>query len=136
MEISLLALIPFYLIYIAILGIHMFKIRVKAVRDGKISTGYFKTYQGEVPREVMQVGNHFNNQFQVPPIFFITVLAVILLDSVSLTQVILAYSFVLSSLVHTYIHLGSNKLYLRAGFYFLGVVILITMWFTIILTHL
>ena len=128
MTVAVLILIPIYFSYIFAIGFIMFKKRVRAVRNKEISAGYFKDYQGQVPQELKIIANHFENQFQVPVVFFITCVGVVLSSEPSLWTLILAYAFVLSRLLHSYFHLGRNKLPQRASAYFLGLIFVLLMW--------
>ncbi len=132
MKLALLSLIPFYIGYILFIGRIMFKTRVRALKKKDISAGYLKAYEGEVPQRLIIVKNHYENQFQVPVIFFITIIGAIALQTLDLTTVILGYAFVLSRFAHTFFHLGSNKLQSRALSYTIGLLIIFVMWILII----
>lgn len=60
------------------------------------------------PNDVRQVANNMRNQFQVPVIFFVLVLALFALGAVDLIALVVAWLFVALRIVHSYIHIGSN----------------------------
>lgn len=124
----MLLTIPVYIVYIIILAYVMFIHRYNGVKSGEIKRSHFKDYQGELPYKVQIVGNHYNNQFQIPVLFFITVLAIVALNQVTILSIVLAYGFIGLRLLHTNIHLGSNNPLKRARVYFLGILVILVMW--------
>ena len=130
----LLSLVAIYILYIALLGVMMFRRRKKAIIDGRIRVSYFKSYQEEFPYDLKVIQNHFENQFQVPVLFFITVLAIIQVKAESFVTVSLGTLFVLSRLLHSYIHLGRNNVIQRAFVFFSGVIILLLTWIFILVS--
>lgn len=128
------ALIPIYIFYIVALGFLMFRQRYGAIKTGKVDPKYFKSYQMEAPRELETMKNHFSNQFEIPTLFFITCLSAMMINAVSMVLVVLGYLFIFSRLVHSYIHLGTNKVPQRAMSFFAGILILVGMWISIFIT--
>ena len=121
--------------YILVLGIMNFVVRLNAIKSQKLNYLHFKVYDTksyEVPERVIIFGRHFDNQFQLPMLFLITCLVAQttpLYGGGSLLP--LAWSFVASRAVHSYIHLGSNNVRFRALSYFAGWIIIITMWLVV-----
>lgn len=53
----------------AVLGI-LFSRRTRAVSQGRVSTRYFRSYQGEVePEDAATASRHFSNLFEAPVLF-------------------------------------------------------------------
>jgi hypothetical protein len=95
----------------------------KEVRPRDIALG-----QKAWPEALQQIANAFENQFELPVLFYlITVLAVIAHKD-DLLFVILAWIFVASRLVHAFIHTGSNIVRLRGAAYGIGMLVLVAMW--------
>lgn len=119
----------FYMFYtFLLLGKTLF-LRIKNLKLRKIEFRYFKSYQGSsIPEDCLIHGRHFDNQFQVPVFFLITCLLVIVLKDQGMTQVILAWAFCVSRIIHSFIHLGYNGTRHRAMAYALGWIILMSMW--------
>ena len=80
------------------------------------------------PKHAIQVANCFNNQFQIPMLFFALVPLAIITRKADLLFVVMAWLFVLSRLVHAYIHTTSNRVPRRFFAYLVGTVILLLMW--------
>lgn len=124
----ILIFIPLYMTYILLIGLYMFRTRVRAVKAGQIHGQFFKSYQGSQPEYLQICQNHFNNQFQVPLLFIATCLAMAVMNKSTFLILFLASAFFVSRIAHTFIHLGSNKVLLRARVYFFGYFVLIAMW--------
>jgi len=118
----------FYVVYIVLLGILNFLTRKDHARKREVSLGYFRTYTGAAPDRVLVVGRHFDNQFQIPLLFFITCLATQFYGASGPVAVALAWLFIASRLVHSFIHLGSNNVLYRATAYMVGVILVLTLW--------
>jgi hypothetical protein len=111
----------------------LFVNRVRAVREGKISTGYFKIYQREVePEYSAKPARHFANLFETPILFYVGCLAAMLVRPVGLAVPILAWTYVLLRFVHAWVHLGSNRLRPRMTVYFLSWLVLLAMWIFVV----
>lgn len=111
------------------LGLYMFVCRVRSIKSGEVSIKYFRSYEGAPPSpKVLVIGQHFDNQFQVPMLFLLTGSLFLSLNLVSSITVVLAWAFVLSRAAHTYVHLGSNNVRLRAAAYFAGWLVIIVLW--------
>ena len=133
MEKNLVGLMAFYYFYLVALGIATFMTRFNAVKNKRMRPGYFKLYEGEIPENVRLMGNHLNNQFQLPVVFLVVASLGIALHGVTQIFFILACAFVISRLAHSWFHLKGNIVLLRALSYFVGVFILAFMWILLFL---
>lgn len=133
MKFWVFSLIPIYILYVIILGVFMLTRRLKAVREGRVDPKYFKSYQTSAPLDLEIIKNHFSNQFEVPILFMITCLSAFVTQTESWVLFILGVGFIVSRCLHTWVHLGSNQVLLRARVFFVGIFILILMWSVLIL---
>ena len=119
----------FYVFYMWGLAIFTFRTRVKAVRSGEVKEEYFKSYTDTPPSErTIIVARHYDHQFQVPMLFFITCLVCLNLDFVNTLNVTLAWAFVVTRLAHSWVHLGSNYLPARVMTFAFGWFVIMAMW--------
>jgi hypothetical protein len=80
------------------------------------------------PVDALQVSNCYNNQFQLPMLFyFLTILAIITRHA-DFLFVITAWVFVLTRIAHAYVHTGTNYVRHRFNAFAAGVVVLLIMW--------
>lgn len=80
------------------------------------------------PRQTTLVGNAYRNQFELPVLFYVLALLVLVLRLSDILFVVLAWLFVASRLLHAYIHTTSNELRARGGTFGIGMMILLVMW--------
>ena len=125
----------FYVFYIFALGVYMFLARLELLKNRQVSINYFKTYSGEnAPQEKALVSaRHFDNQFQVPVLFLLTCVLHSALNQATYLTLILAWFFIATRLVHSWIHLGRNNVRLRAAVYGLGWLTVLAMWVELLL---
>ncbi len=75
-----------------------------------------------------QVANNFNNQFQLPVLFYVLTILSIMTRHADVLFVTLAWIFVLARLAHAYVHVTSNRVMVRGGIYGLGAFVLAIAW--------
>ena len=80
------------------------------------------------PPHIAQVGNSFSNQFEIPVLFYVLTILALITRQADLLFVVLAWIFVLSRLVHVYIHVTSNYVPMRGLAFALGCGTLMIMW--------
>lgn len=118
-----------YVFLMWIATVYMFRVRVRAIKTGQVAPRYYKVHLGEAPPEsVVVVGRHYDNQFQVPMLFFITCLACLQLGVVNSLTVGLAWIFVISRIIHSVVMLGRNKIMQRVTVFAVGWITLLLMW--------
>ena len=98
-------------------------IKRKETRMADIALG-----QSNWPPKVQQIGNSYHSQFQIPVLFYALVALAILTKSADLLFVVMAWVFVLTRLLHAYIHTTSNTVRHRFNAFALGMFILLAMW--------
>jgi hypothetical protein len=107
----------------------LFRSRVRAVRQGSISSKYFRIYQGAVePEQSAKASRHFSNLFEAPTLFYAACLAGLVTHDGSGLLLVLAWLYVALRVVHAVVHLGGNRLRHRMGAYFAGWLVLLAMW--------
>lgn len=122
-----------YVIYLFALAIYIFRARVMAIKTGKASFKYFRAFTGETPPESLIVaGRHYDNQFQLPMLFLVTGVLYIALGFAGPVSIIFAWIFVVSRVLHSWVHLGRNRVGQRAATFALGWIAIVAMWVPII----
>ncbi|MCB9091512.1 MAG: MAPEG family protein [Halobacteriovoraceae bacterium] len=119
------------LIYCVLL--YMLLGRKKSIRRGELDIRYFKTYDfGDVPAKIKQMSRHFTNLFEIPVLYFTACLIALIRDIQNPLVIWLAWFFVLARVIHSFIHLGKNKIYPRLIAYASCVVINLLIWILVI----
>ena len=102
--------------------------RVRALKAGQTKVRDIALGESNWPPDVAQVGNCFNNQFQLPMLFYVLVVLALFLRKADLLCVIMSWIFVISRIVHAGIHVTSNNVTQRFAAYTVGMVVLLLMW--------
>ena len=111
----------------------LFRSRVRAVRTNKVSIQYFRIYQGEIePEETAKPARHFANLFEAPVLFYAACITAMVTQDTGLVVQVLAWIYVAARVLHTYIHLGGNRVRYRLRAYFAGWLVLAALWVHIV----
>ncbi len=111
----------------------LFRRRVRMVRQGKVSMGYFAIYQGGgEPEESAKAARHFSNLFEAPTLFYAGCLAAMVTHDGGIAVQVLAWIYVAARLAHAIIHLGSNRIGLRVRAYGIGWLALAGLWIQVV----
>ncbi|MGH8106041.1 MAG: MAPEG family protein [Arenimonas sp.] len=76
------------------------------------------------PDFVLKISNNINNQFETPVLFYALVLMLWAMDSVGIYALVFAWGFVITRIIHAYIHTGSNIVPARRRVFTIGCVFL------------
>ena len=130
MNTQLIFPIAVYVVFMFYSATLLFRTRLGAIKEGKVSFNYFKTFTGThtLPERMVLVGRHYDNQFQLPILFFITCLLQMQMNMVSVFTVALAWLFVLSRFVQSWHILVSGNIRLRVLAFAIGWLIVLVMW--------
>jgi hypothetical protein len=102
--------------------------RLRALKAGQTKVLDIALGESNWPVDIAQVGNCFNNQFQLPMLFYVLVILALFLRKADLLFVIMSWIFVISRIVHAGIHITSNNVTQRFAAYTVGMVVLLLMW--------
>ena len=113
--------------------IRMFRSRVADVKSGATNATYYKTYnEGAETRHSAQLSRHFVNLFEAPVLFYAACVVAMLTGLHATLMISLAWVYVALRVLHTFIHLGQNKIQPRLYAYFSSWIILLAMWGTLV----
>jgi len=79
------------------------------------------------PTRAKQAANNFSNQFETPVLFYVLVIAAIHVGAAGWLMTTLAWAFVATRLIHSFVHITSNDLRFRSGIFFVGCFVLLAM---------
>lgn len=97
-----------HVVLVLLLFVRLGQLKDRARAKGLVDPAVTALDNDAWPDDVRKVANNIRNQFQVPVLFFVLVLALCVQGSVSTAAVVLAWLFVATRFVHSYIHIGSN----------------------------
>lgn len=105
--------------------------RLPLVAKGEVKIRDIALNDSNWPAKSVQASNAFNNQFQLPVLFYVAC-AITLYLGVGWWSVVLAWLFVVSRVAHAVVFATSNHVPTRFQFYFLGLLVLCLFWLTLI----
>jgi hypothetical protein len=102
--------------------------RVFAARRGEVRLREVALDNSKWPEHLRKRANNYQNQFELPVLFYILIAFLLATRLVDAVQVILAWTFLFSRFVHSYIHTGKNVVVDRFYAFLASVLILMAMW--------
>src|SRR5262249_23620997 len=102
--------------------------RVKALNRGEVRPADIALGQRAWPEPLQKLSNSFENQLELPLLFYVLVILAIIARKADLLFVILSWLFVASRFAHAFIHTGPNVVRVRGPVYGVGMLILMVMW--------
>ena len=104
-------------------------VRIKSVTSGVVKISYYRAMQGQdVPDMVTRSTRCFNNQFEVPILFYIVSTLFVALNIASILAITLAWCFVALRAWHALIHLTYNNVIHRMFSFGAGCIVVLAMW--------
>ena len=115
-------------VYVALI-----KRKIAAMRAGTVDMERRALHDDAWPGDVMQINNNIRNQFELPVLFYVLSAALWALHAVHWLALAAAAAFVVSRIVHVWIHIGSNYVPARrraftVGWYVLALMALLVAW--------
>ena len=110
-------------------AVRMYGARVAEMRARRISPQSIATSRTAVDALTdIAAADNFRNLFEAPVLFFAVCLALAITDTVTLPQLVLAWSYVGLRAIHSYIHITYNRVIHRFAVYLASMVCLFLMW--------
>ena len=128
-------LYPVFAMFALVFGVflRMAQVRFGAVSRGEMNPAFYKTYQGdEEPEHMRVVTRHFINLFEMPVLFYVVVILTYVSHQTGTWMTVLAWAYVASRYVHTFVHLGSNDVLTRFRVYLGSALVLTTLWVSLL----
>lgn len=127
-EQALLAPVFLHVLLTLVVGILTLRARIAAVRQGQASLKKIALNNSAWPDTVLKLGNNFNNQFQVPVVWYACVALLLVTQKADWVAVVFSWLFVASRLLHSFEHTRRNNVVHRMSWYFAGYGCVTGMW--------
>ena len=98
-----------------VIGFWMAGLRTGALTRREVKPRDIDLRQPNWPPRATQVANCFQNQFELPVLFYVLTILAIMTRHADFLFVVLAWMFVLTRVVHAYVHVTSNNLRMRGA---------------------
>jgi hypothetical protein len=107
-------------------------LRTQALRTGAVMPEQIALREPNWPLRVTQIGNAYHNQLELPVLFYVVTLLALITETLDVVIYVLSWMFVLSRMVHAYVHVTSNRLDRRGGVFGIGAIALLLMWVIVV----
>lgn len=101
--------------------------RLSAVRAGTVKASEYKVPIIE-PEPTATVARNLVNQFELPFLFYAVCIALAMVNGVNYAVLILAWVFVASRIIHSYVHITTNEVRKRRPLFIVGYVVNAILW--------
>ena len=107
--------------------------RVPRVARGEIAVKDIAVDRAAYPLRARLLSNSFDNQFQLPVLFYVAVLLALWNGGAGWVEAVLAWLFVALRYVHAAIHVTVNRVDQRFAVFAAGLVVLALLWVWLVL---
>ena len=101
--------------------------RFIAIRGGELR-GKISLRESNWPDYARQAEYNYLNQFELPVLFYVLMILLLITKQADYLMMMLAWMFVALRVVHAVVHLTSNKLGQRGPIFIIGAFVLMIMW--------
>ncbi|MCA0432347.1 MAG: MAPEG family protein [Proteobacteria bacterium] len=125
-----LLLLPLFvhLLLIFFVGYLTLKARFRSVKRGRTKLKDIAVGTQGWPDDVRALGNNFDNQFQVPMLWYAGCGLIVATGLVDWFAVALSWLFVSLRIAHSYVHCGSNDVPARMTLFLAGFTAVMVLW--------
>ena len=110
------------------------KVRFSSVKTGDVSPKYFRLMDGQdVPDLITKTTRNFNNQFEIPTLFYVVCTLYICFGIESLIALVFAWLFILLRVAHSYIHLTYNHILHRMLTFWASFMCVMVLWINLLI---
>jgi hypothetical protein len=123
-------LLPVFVLVALTFGLLMWmgRSRIGLIKAGEVKVKDVALGERNWPTRTQQIANSYHSQFELPVLFYAIVALAIITKKADLVFVVLSWMFVVTRLVHAFIHTTSNRISMRFMAFLVGVIILMAMW--------
>lgn len=100
-------------------------VKSRAVKLGQVDLEKRALHPDAWPDSVLKFSNNIQNQFETPVLFYALTLMLWALNAVDSITLALAWGFVVTRIIHAYIHTGSNFVPARRMVFTIGCIFLL-----------
>jgi hypothetical protein len=113
----------------ALVVLRLARLRFAAVKAGRVDPRFYKVFRGEgEPEPVAAVARNLNNLYEAPTLFYAGTASALATGEAGLLLVSLGWAYVAARVLHSAIHLSTNKVLWRFRAFALSWLVLIAYW--------
>jgi hypothetical protein len=113
-------------------GFWLAGVRTPVLRRGEVRPADIALREPNWPKHALQIGNSYQNQFELPVLFYVLTILAVMTRHADLLFVLLSWVFVVTRVLHAFVHVTSNDLRSRGALFGAGALVLAIMWLVFI----
>ncbi|UYN99831.1 MAG: MAPEG family protein [Devosia sp.] len=129
----LILAITFQALLAVIILVLMGRERVPRVMSGEIAVKDIAVDRSAYPLKARLLSNSFDNQFQLPVLFYVVAIFALWSGGTNWSELALAWGFVALRYAHAAIHVTTNRVHRRFMVYSAGLAVLCLLWLLVLL---
>ena len=106
--------------------------RTTGLQRGEVRLESIAMREPNWPRQATLFANCFGNQFELPVLFYVLTILAVMTRHADLLFVLLSWVFVVTRVLHAFVHVTSNDLRQRGALFGVGALVLAIMWLVFI----
>ena len=111
-----------------LVALQLLYINTWAVLSSEVHIKHFKLFDDGIPPKLKAVAQHYKNMFELPVLFYLLCILLIITDSVALLDIQLAWGFVIFRILHSLVRISNKNVHPRFGFSIGSYIILAGGW--------
>ena len=111
-----------------LVAIRLLYFAIYSTLTGKVHIKQFRIYDGEFPANFQSARQHYKNMFEMPILFYILCIVLIINNNYTQFDVILAWGFVLFRVLHSLARIPNRDVNLRFGLFTGSLIMLVIGW--------
>ena len=100
----------------------------RAVLSGEVHIKHFRLFDDSIPEKNQAVSQHYKNMFELPLLFYVLCVLLIINNSATSLDVQFAWGFVIFRILHSIIRIPNKNVNLRYGFFIGSYIMLLGGW--------
>lgn len=113
---------------VLVIGVRMGRARFRSASTGAVKIKDVAVDNSRWPEDVRKIANNYQNQFELPVLFYSALALLVATSLADWVAVTLAWIFVASRVIHSVIHTGANVVIRRFQVFVFGFVIVALLW--------
>ena len=109
---------------------------VKSVKKGEVHIKQYRIYDGEFPPILNSVRQHYKNMFEMPILFYLLAVLVLIQGNTTNLDIIFAWGFVVFRILHSISRIPNRDVNLRFGLFAGSFLMLLGGWINFSLKYL
>ena len=109
---------------------------VKSVKKGEVHIKQYRIYDGEFPPILNSVSQHYKNMFEMPILFYLLAVLLLIQGNTTNLDIIFAWGFVVFRILHSISRIPNRDVNLRFGLFAGSFLMLLGGWINFSLKYL